>query len=110
MGTSKQLPGIMAGPMREVQSEKDQKREARAEGTNLRRREGVVKSPRKRDRQGERGHQRRAQGGEGTLPPPPLKPVVEGLVVGRRSTLTKLIKTPSLVNLKKGNHLMPLIV
>ena len=87
--------------MKGAPGEKDQMREARAEGTNLRRREGVVKSPRKGDHQGERGHQRRAQGGEGTLPSPPLKTVAEGPVVGRRSTLTKLIKNPSLVNLKK---------
>merc|ERR1711934_620331 len=73
---------------RERSNERGPTSEAHAEGTNLRRRGGVVKGPKKRDLQGARGHQRRAQGGEGTLPPP-LKTVAEGLVVGRRSNWTK---------------------
>merc|ERR1712083_799014 len=88
------------GQMREDQGEKGRTREVQG-GTNLRRKAGVVKGPRRKDLQGERGQQRRFQGGEGNLPHlTPLKTVAEGLVVGKRLTLIKLIKSPGLVNLE----------
>merc|ERR1719180_490923 len=83
------------GQMREGPGERSQMKEVRVEGTNLRRKAGVVKGPRRKDLQGERSRQRRVQEGEGTLPHlPPLKTVAEGLVVGRRLTLIKWIKIP----------------
>ena len=87
--------------MREGQGERGQMREVHAGGTSLRRKAGVAKGPRRKDLQGERGQQRRFQGEECNLPHlPPLKTVAEGLVVGKRLTLIKLIKSPGLVNLE----------
>jgi len=101
--------------MTEAPGEKGLAREGHEEGTDLKRRGEVAKGQRKgedqgersrqRRVQGERGHQRKGQGekgrqrgaqGEGTLLPPPLplKTVAEDQGEERRSTLTKLIKSP----------------
>merc|ERR1712181_34833 len=84
------------GQMREgLVGERGQTKEVRAKGTNLRRKPRVVKSLRRKGLQGERGRQRRVLEGEGVLPHlPPLKTVAESLVVGRRLTLIKWIKSP----------------
>merc|ERR1719234_1075598 len=90
------------GQMKEGQGEKGQMKEDHVEGTNLRRKAGDAKGPRRKDLQGERSRQRRVQEGEGTLPHlPPLKTVAEGPVVGKRLTLIKSIKSPGLVNLEE---------